>query len=456
MNKSIFKAYDIRGVVPDELSEHDVYLIAKGFATFLLKETGKEKLRIALGQDNRLSSPVLHAAAMKGLTESGIDVVDIGLAPTPVFYFAVTHLGLDGGINITASHNPPHYNGLKMVRAAAAPIGAESGLHDIYSLCEEGQFISSDAPGSISKEDVLSAYAKTALTLAPLGDVSHLKVVVDTGNGVASVLCEEYFKKVPIQLFPLFFELDGTFPNHMPDPLKLENVTSLIEEVKKQNADLGIALDADADRVFFIDEKGNHLPSDLITALVAEYVLKKEPGAKIIYDVRSSRVVKETIEKNGGVPLISRVGHTFIKELMRKEQAFFGGELSGHFYSRDMGYVDAPLLAVNAVLSLLATSGKKMSELLAPLHTYAKTPEINFTVSDKETIMRLVEERYRDATISRLDGITIEYPDWWVNIRPSNTESLLRLNLEAANEDLLHEKLWEITGIIRAYEDRRI
>ncbi len=449
MNKAIFKAYDIRGVVPDELNEHDVYLIAKGCATFLTKETGKEKLQIALGRDNRLSSPVFHAAAMKGLIESGIDVIDIGLAPTPVFYFAVTHLGLDGGINITASHNPPQYNGLKMVRAAAAPIGAESGLNDIYALCEEGQFISTGARGSVSTQSILDAYVETALALVPLPNISHLKVVVDTGNGVASVLCEAYFKKVSVQLFPLFFELDGTFPNHMPDPLKLENVTSLIEEVKKQKADLGIAFDADADRVFFIDEKGNHLPSDLITALIATYILKKEPGAKIIYDVRSSRIVKETIEKNGGVALVSRVGHTFIKELMRKENAFFGGELSGHFYSRDMGYVDAPLLAVNAIFSLLATSGKKMSELLAPLRIYTKTPEINFTVSDKESIMKKIEETYADATISRLDGVTIEYTDWWCNIRPSNTENVLRLNLEANTQILLDTKFEKIKKIIQ-------
>jgi len=451
MNSSIFKAYDIRGVVPEDINEAVVERIGRAFATYLRSETGKDMITLAVGQDNRTHSPRLFAALAKGLLDAGATVVDIGLASTPFFYFAVSHLGLDGGINVTASHNPPEYNGLKCVRRNAEPLGVESGLEEIKKLALSENVLTSDRKGTMSKQDILPEYIEENLALIPLSDVSSLKIAVDTGNGVSVLMIEELMKARALRIVPLYFELDGTFPNHMPNPLLEKNIAVLKQTVVEQGCSCGIALDADGDRSIFIDEQGHTVSSDILTALVAHELLKTHPKETIVYDVRSSWATREAIQESGGTPVISRVGHSFIKTVMKKENALFAGECSGHFYFRfgSLGYFEAPLLVIQTVCNLLAQSGKSFSSLLSPFQRYTATGEINFTVDDKDAILKKIEETFSDAkNISHLDGITIEYDDWWCNVRPSNTEPLLRLNLEARTEAEKEKNYQKIRTII--------
>ncbi|MDP2630404.1 MAG: phosphomannomutase/phosphoglucomutase [Candidatus Uhrbacteria bacterium] len=450
MNPSIFKAYDIRGVVPDDVNEEVVERIGRAFATHLRKETGKEIVTIAVGQDNRTHSPLLFSALTKGLMDAGANVIDIGLASTPFFYFAVSHLGLDGGINVTASHNPPQYNGLKCVRKRAEPIGMESGMTEIQKLASGTDPLVSENKGTMSTQNILSDYIKKNLELVPALDYSGLKIAIDTGNGVSALMIQEFIDAVHLPVVPLYFELDGTFPNHLPNPLVEENVADLKKAIIDNQCHCGVALDADGDRMIFIDERGV-MANDVTIALLAQGFLARHPGEKILYDIRSSHTVPETIRESGGVPVATPVGHTLIKQCMRKENGLFAGELSGHYYFRDIGTFEAPLMALATVLNLLATSGKKLSELVNPLRRYFDTGEINFTVDDKDAIMKEIESTYHDAkNSSHLDGVTIEYDDWWCNVRPSNTEPLLRLNLEARSEELRDVKLKEITAIIQS------
>ncbi|MEK7123172.1 MAG: phosphomannomutase/phosphoglucomutase, partial [Patescibacteria group bacterium] len=444
-NASIFKAYDIRGVYPDEINEDVAMRVGRAIAFFLRTETGKKRISIAVGQDNRVHSPQLFGALVCGLTAGGADVVDIGLASTPFFYFAVSHLACDGGIMVTASHNPPQYNGFKCVRKRAEPIGVETGLREIQTLVEKIE-------SHLTSTDVLNDYIQKNLKLAPAGDWSSLRVAVDTGNGVSSLMMQELIDATGLDAVPLYFELDGTFPNHMPNPLKEENVAVLKKTIVEKHCSCGIALDADGDRSVFIDENGMSVPSDLLTALVATTLLKKHPGEKICYDATSSWATREAIREQGGIPVISRVGHSFIKETMRTENILFAGERSGHFYFRfsNLGYFEAPLLVVTIVLNLMAESKQPLSELIKPFRRYAATGEINFEVENKERVVRLLTEQYATAqSVDHLDGITIEYGDWWFNVRPSNTEPLLRLNLEARSAELRDRKLEEITALIK-------
>ncbi len=452
MNPSIFKAYDIRGLVPDEVNEEVVERIGRAFATHLRNETSKETVTLAVGQDNRTHSPNLFAALTKGLIDAGANVVDIGLASTPFFYFAVSSLELDGGINVTASHNPPEYNGLKCVRKKAEPIGVESGLVEIQALALGSDTLVSPHKGVMSAQHILPDYVKKNCELIPLDDVSSLRVAIDTGNGVSVLMIEELMRQHALSVLPLYFGLDGTFPNHLPNPLQEKNIAVLKKTVVEQGCTCGIALDADGDRSVFIDEKGCSVPSDILTALLAHELLQTHPNESIVYDATSSWATREAIVAGGGTPIISRVGHSFIKAVMKKENALFAGERSGHFYFRfgDLGYFEAPLLVINTVLNLLANSGATLSSLIAPFQKYAATGEINFEVADKTAMMRTIENTYHDAkNISHLDGVTIEYDDWWCNVRPSNTEPLLRLNLEAKSTELRDAKLKEITSIIQ-------
>lgn len=450
MNQSIFKAYDIRGIVPDEVNEDIVERIGRAFATYLRKETGKEVITLAVGQDNRTHSPALFSALTKGLMDAGADVVDIGLASTPFFYFAVSYLGLDGGINVTASHNPPEYNGLKCVRQKASPVGTESGMKEIQELAMGTDSLVSEHKGTMLSKDILSDYIKKNLELVPAHDYSKLKVAIDTGNGVSALMIQEFISAVHLPVIPLYFELDGTFPNHMPNPLDEKNVADLKKAIVDNQCHCGVALDADGDRMIFIDEKGV-MANDVTIALLAQGLLLHHPNEKILYDIRSSHSVPETIRESGGIPVVTPVGHTIIKQYMRKENGLFAGELSGHYYFRDIGTFEAPLMALTTILNLLATSGKKLSELVVPLRRYFDTGEINFTVNDKDAVLRKLEERFHDAkNCIRLDGVTLEYDDWWCNVRPSNTEPLLRLNLEANTAELRDAKLKEITTIIQS------
>lgn len=444
MNTGIFKAYDIRGIVPKEINADVAAHIGRAFAIFLRQETGKKRVCLAVGQDNRIHSPELFSALTSGLIAAGADVVDIGLASTPFFYFAVSYLHLDGGINITASHNPPQYNGFKCVRKNAEPIGVETGLREIQTLFEK-------SAARISAQNVRDDYIRKNLKLAPVGDWSALRVAIDTGNGVSVLMIRDLIAATGLIAVPLYFELDGTFPNHMPNPLKEENIAVLKKTVAEQKCSCGIALDADGDRSIFIDEHGQTVPSDLITALVASLLLKNRPGEKIGYDATSSWTTREVIREHGGIPIVSRVGHSFIKEVMRNENILFAGERSGHFYFRfsNLGYFEAPLLVMIAVLNHMAEEKRPLSSLMAPFKRYAATGEVNFEVDDKEASTKKVEGRYADAkSVSYLDGITIEYEDWWLNLRPSNTEPLLRLNLEARTEQLKEEKFKEVAALI--------
>ncbi|MBI2484329.1 phosphomannomutase/phosphoglucomutase [Candidatus Uhrbacteria bacterium] len=453
---SLFKAYDIRGVVPDELDGDAIEGIATAFAYYLNEQSLPQDrpLTVIVGRDNRATSEEYAIRAIRGFTESGIDVIDIGLASTPYFYYAASSQNTDGGMMITASHNPPHYNGCKLVGARARPIGVDSGLPRIEHLYTERHKLAATRRGVVTKAELLERYITENIALGRMADtpLTPLTVVVDTGNGVSALMCEALFHRVPVRLIKLFFELDGTFPNHMPNPLEEKNTAALRQRVVQEHADVGIAMDADGDRSIFIDEKGETISSDLITALMASDILTHHPNETVLYDVRSSWTVSETIRAHGGRPLATRVGHAFIKNDMRREHAIFAGELSGHFYYRlsDDTYYEAPLAVIISLLRIISHAKQPLSKIISRLRRYFATGEINFTVvADKTAKMAEIEDAFRNADrIDKLDGITIEYPDWWCNVRPSNTEDLLRLNLEAKTEQLRDNQLRAIKKII--------
>jgi phosphomannomutase len=432
----IFKAYDIRGITPDELDRDDAYQIGRATARFISAAT------LAVGRDARSSSPELLEALLAGIKDEGVDVIDLGLISTPILYFAVEELKTGGGIMITASHNPGQYNGFKICREHAIPIGEASGLRDIEALTTQ---IASEkphpTPGSVRSIDVHSGYLEHILAL-----INHslpLKVVLDCGNGMASVGLEPVLERLDIEVERLYFEPDCSFPNHEADPLKVENLQDLIAAVKQSGAQLGVAFDGDADRAVFVDHTGEPISSDLITALLARQQLARNPGGRILYDLRSSRVTAEEIEAAGGIAEMSRVGHSFVKAQMREVDAIFAGELSGHFYFRFSPTLvaDDGIAAFVSVLDLLASENCTLAELVAPLRRYSASGEINRRVGDIEAIIAEVEATYSDAPeISHLDGLLVRYPDWWFNLRPSNTEPVLRLNLEAPTEAMMIEK----------------
>ncbi len=448
MNPSVFKAYDIRGIVDQDITSDDAHAIGRAFATQLARTSGKKckDLRIVIGKDNRTSSHHLYMKVTEGLLTQGVTILDIDIGPTPLFYFAVADSKADGGIMITASHNPAKYNGFKLVGPSASPIGLDSGLKDIQKLMESADYEFMEARGTVVQEEVLEKYIKRNNTFAPLPDAPDMRVVVDAGNGVASIICKALFKNTTMQIIPLFFELDGSFPNHMPNPLDERNIIKLKEEMVAQEARLGIALDADADRIVFVDEQGSIIPPDLITSLIADVLLRSHPKSAHCYDVRSSKAVKETIERAGGTAIVSKVGHAFIKELMRQKDILFAGELSGHYYFHiDDSFFEWPLIAMNIVLTEMVRTGKKASELASPYRTYVKTKELNYAIEKKEEVLANVKKHFADApTLSHLDGLTVEYADWWFNLRTSNTENVVRLNLEAREPQLLEDKLSEV------------
>lgn len=452
INKNIFKAYDIRGKYPDEINEESAYKIGRAFIVFL-KEKNKfrdSKLNLVVGRDMRLSSPALFKALIEGIAIEGANIINIGLATTPMLYFAVAHYNFDGGINVTGSHIPKDYNGFKFVREKAIPVSEDTGLREIEELAMQDRF-EQNKPGEILTKNILNDYVNHSLIFSDTDLIKGLKIVIDTGNGMGGLVIDNLFEKLKCNITPLYFELDGSFPNHAPDPLVPENLIDLQKKVLEINADLGIALDGDADRVVFVDEKGKVVTADLITALIAKLLLRQNSGEKIIYDLRSSWVVKEEIEKAGGVPVIYRVGHSFIKEKMRKENILFAGELSGHYYLRENYFIESPLIVILKILEDISAENKPFSKIIQPLKRYFASGEINFQVEDKKKKIGEIEEAYRDAKNTyHLDGLSIEYDDWWFNLRPSNTENLLRLNLEAKTKELMEKKK---KGIIRIIEN---
>lgn len=435
----IYRSYDIRGIVPDELDAQETYHIGRAYAV----HTGAKNVVVA--RDMRPSGDELTPQLMKGLTDGGVSVIDIGKSTTPMFYFAVHHVKADGGLMVTASHNPGNYNGVKMTREQAVPIGGSSGLMDIRDLVGKRSWQTSEKEGSVSEKSVKQEY----LEMITKGvSAEGLTLVVDAGNGMAGLLLEEYFNRVGGTATPLYWELDGSFPNHEADPLKEENMRDLHAAVKEHEADLGVAFDGDGDRVFFGTEEGKTIPGDITTALIAQEILRGQPGATVLYDLRASRATREAIAEAGGVPSMSKVGHSNIKAQMREQNAIFAGEVSGHFFFTPW-YAESGFLALGYVLKMMQEQKKSISELIQPLLRYAKTPEINFEVADKDSVLQKLKEMYADAEILELDGVSIIYPTWWANVRPSNTEPLLRLNMEADTEELLQEKRQEIERLMK-------
>lgn len=447
----IFKAYDVRGIFPDELDTTIAHRIGRAFRAILDPEDDRDGAQVVVSHDMRSSSLPLQAALVEGLLESGLDVIDVGLQPTPTNYFAIGHLGAAGGIQVTASHNPARYNGFKMSRRGARPVSGDHGIGHLETIVHSGHFPAAPTRRGVKTEaDVTAAYAAHVLghLRRPAG-ARRLKVAVDCANGMGAV-DRPILEQLGIELVPLYFELDGTFPNHEANPLKLENLRDLSKLVLDSGADLGIAFDGDADRAAFVDERGEPVGSDLSTALVAGELLSREPGKVVVYDLRSSHAVAELIAAKGGIPVRERVGHSFIKATLRERGGIFGGELAGHYYFRDNYYADCALMAVIEILNLLWKEGRPLSALVEPLTVkYRKTPEINFVVADKDGKIAQLAERYADAEIDYLDGITFTYPTWWANVRPSNTEPYLRLVLEASSDAELaarREELVELLG----------
>jgi phosphomannomutase len=427
---SIFKAYDIRGVVPDELDAAAAYRIGRGVARFLDART------LVVGRDARASSPELGDALIRGLCDEGIDVVDLGRIATPMLYFAVERLGAGGGIMCTASHNPARYNGFKICREHAIPVAGDSGLAEIERLAaQRSQAPVASPQGGLRNADLRAAYVDHVLGVG--GNCAALHVAIDCGNGMAAVGLEPLLERLPLRVERLYFEPDGTFPNHPADPLDAENLRDLVALVRRTGADLGVAFDGDADRAIFVDERAEVVSSDLVTALLAEPLLRRHPGGRVLYDLRSSRATKQAIEAAGGVAEMCRVGHSFIKAAMRRSGAIFAGELSGHFYFRFSPelYADDGLAAFVALLDVLAKGDAPLSERIRPLRRYVASGEINRRVADARALLDAIEAEHRDAPeVSRMDGLLVRYPDWWFNLRPSNTEPVLRLNLEAESE----------------------
>ncbi len=443
---SIFKAYDIRGIYPGQLDAELARRIGRAFVDYLAAR------KIAVGRDGRLSSPELAAALVQGARSQGAQVTDIGLVGTDMLYYYVARHGLDGGAIVTASHNPREWNGVKLVRQGALALSGDAGIKEIREAVLAGRY--ADDPGPVGPSTdtraILDEYTRHCLSFIDPQRVPRLKVVMDAGNGMGSVGAQAIFGRLPLAMVPMYFEVDGTFPNHPADPLIEENRREIMERVRAEGADLGIAWDGDADRCFFIDDSGEFVPGDFVTALLGESFCRREPGARIVYDVRASRVVADRVKAAGGVPLMHRVGHAFMKKRMRDENAIFGGEVSGHFYFRENWYADNGMIPALVVLELLGREGRKLSEILAPIRRqYHISGEINSKVRDVEAALRRIEEGHADGRISRLDGISIDYDDWHFNVRPSNTEPLLRLNLEASTHEQMIRRRDEVLALIR-------
>jgi len=450
LDPKVFKAYDVRGLYSEELDEAGAEAIGRAYVEQF------EPRRIAVGRDMRLSSPAMQEAFMRGATAAGAGVIDLGLVGTEMVYFAVGSLGLDGGAMVTASHNPKEYTGLKLVRRGALPVGGESGLLDVRDRAvaqpdTSGTRFRTGPNGTVEPYDIWPAYVQRVLSFVDLGAIKPLRVVIDAANGMAGTMLPPVLEHLPLDAVRCYFEPDGSFPNHEPNPLLPENREFIVAKTLEEGADLGVAFDGDADRCFFVDDTGEFVPGDFVTALFAESVLEKEPEAKVIYDVRASRAVPDTIERNGGTALINRVGHAFIKARMRKEDASFAGEVSGHYYFRDFSQADTGVVPFLLMLELISRKGRPLSEVLAPLRSrYFITGEINTPVPDVALKLQELKERYADGHVSHLDGISVDFEDWHFNVRPSNTEPLLRLNLEATSEELMKQKRDEVLEVIRS------
>lgn len=451
VNPGIFKAYDIRGIYPTELNEDAAYAIGRAFVTFLKAE------QVIVGRDMRLSGPRIFDAVTRGIMDQGADVIDIGMVSTDQFYFACSQLK-HSGMMVTASHNPKDYNGFKMVRQMPYLLSGSEGIQDLRRIVEADAFAPSARKGAIYTQDLSDRFIEAVLAIIDVAALRNagpggrpLKVVADTGNGMVGPILQRVYARLPVELVGMYLDPDGSLPNHGLDPLEPKNRAALQRRVAEEHADAGFAFDGDGDRFFAIDDRGAFVPGDYTTALLSRYLLQKHPGSKIVYDVRASWAAPNLIREAGGTPLLERVGHAFIKRRMADEDALFGGEVTGHYYFRDFGYADSGIIPSLLFLEMLATTGKRMSELLAPLEqTYFISGEINSTVPDPKASMQALAEHYRDGQVEWVDGVSVTYPDWHFNVRSSNTEPLLRLNMEALSREEMERRRDEILGIIRA------
>jgi len=435
----IFKAYDIRGIYGETITEDVVRNIGRALVTLTKCRS------VTVGRDMRPHSEPLFRALAEGLTMQGADVMDLGLCSTPLTYFGNGLLGADAGVMVTASHNPGEWNGIKLTRAEAVPISGATGIADIERIVAEQSYDPpASSPGSVTRHDVLGEYTEHVAAMS--GIERPIRIAADMANAMGIVEARALPDSIVVD--PLFDELDGTFPNHEANPLKTETLVSLQEKVRNGTYDFGVAFDGDADRAGFVDEQGNVIPMDILTTLIAQSILATTKGV-IFYDLRSSWAVKEVIEESGGTPMMSRVGHAFIKQQMRDNNALFAGELSGHYYFRDNYFAESTAMAIVSVASILSRSGKPLSGHVAPLQRYHASGEINSRVNEPDEVIRRLKEKYADGTFTTLDGITIEYQDWWMNVRCSNTEPLLRLNLEAKELAMMTEKRDEVLAVIR-------
>ncbi len=454
LDQSVFKAYDVRGTYPDQLNEDVAYKIGRGLAQFLADESGKPvgELNVAVGRDMRLSAPDMADSYVSGLTDAGANVLNIGQVGTEVTYWIVNHRGLDGGLMVTASHNPKAYTGAKMVRAKALPLSGDSGIGEVKDLVVADSVADAEHKGLVTEEDVMAEFQLHALGFINPEAVKPTKVVADGGNGMAGPMVGPVLGELPVvDLKTFYWEPDGNFPDHEPNPLLPENREFIIETVKSEGAELGIAWDGDADRCFFIDEQGRFVDGDFLTAMLAESILEKFPGETILYDVRASRAVADTVLAAGGRPVVNRVGHAFFKARMHENGAIFGGEVSGHYYFRDFGCIDSGTLPALLILELLGNRGTTMGQMLDKYREkYFITGEINSTVDDAQAVMDAIEQKYGDGEIMKLDGINVDYEDWHFNVRASNTEPLLRLNLEAFDQATMEAKRDELLALIRS------
>jgi phosphomannomutase len=443
---AIFKAYDVRGTVPDQLDAALCERIGAAFARFVSDADGDVE-RVLVARDMRPSGVELAAAFAAGVQRQGLDVVDLGLASTDLVYFAAGHLDAPGAM-FTASHNPARYNGIKMCLAGARPIGEDTGLADIKRLAAAGVDTPPRAPGRMESVDLLGAFADHVRSFVDVAALAPLRVVADTANGMGGLVVPRVFETLPVELEVMYGELDGTFPNHPADPIQPENLRDLQARVRATGADVGLAFDGDADRVFVVDDQGEPLSGSTTTAIVAKGILEREPGATVLYNLICSHAVPEVVSENGGTPVRTRVGHSFIKSVMAETGAAFGGEHSAHYYFRDNYRADSGSIAALVVLEQISKAGVPLSSLRKPFDRYAASGEINTTVSDAAAVIERVAAAYPDATQDRVDGLTVDAGDWWFNLRPSNTEPLLRLNLEARDPEACAAHVAEVRALI--------
>lgn len=450
--KSVFRSYDVRGAVPQDMDESTAYAIAKAFAAYNPART------VVVGYDHRASSPALRQALIDGLLDAGANVWDLGQVTTDMTYFASwfysvhgpKNEGVEGAVMITASHMPAQFNGFKFITKELQPIGQGSGMEQLHELAQQAaNGISGARRGSLQSKNVLQDYLQFVWGFIDASKVKPLKVVIDCGNGVSGPIVREVFKPLPLEITELCFDPDASFPNHEANPIEPKNRRDIEAAVARVGADVGIAFDADADRAYLIDERGQFVHGDFLTALLAKKFLQARPGAAIVYDIRASHVVRDTVLAAGGKPCMERVGHAHIKRRMRQEQAVFGGEVSGHFYFTDNKYMDNGMIPALIALEMISTQGKPLSQLIADLGPYFVSGEINSQVQDQEAVLRALKGRYADAAVSELDGVSLEYPDWRCNVRPSANDPVLRLNVEAKTRELMEQKRDELLSLIR-------